>query len=87
MTNNNSSNENNKGGEGEKEKFVRICDCETGRFLTSLSKKQIEIIYDTIVKAAIDSGDWITDPMKELVIQTVTELKEHISSGADERLP
>jgi hypothetical protein len=76
--------------ENKEDKFVRICDCETGRFLTSISKKQIEIIYDTIVKAAIETGDWITDPMKELVIQTVTELKEHISSsGADEqeRLP
>ena len=64
----------------EKYQRICICNCQTGRFITSISKAQIEIIHDTIVKAAIESGDWLNDPLKEMTLQTVTELKEYLNN-------
>ena len=63
----------------EQYRRVCICDCNNGRFLASISKKQMEIIYDTIVNTAIHERDWMIDPIKKMVIQTVTELKEYVS--------
>ena len=67
----------------ERERFVRICDCENGRFISSISYKQIELIYDIIVKSAIDNGDWITDPMKKLAFDTITELRDYLNDASN----
>ncbi|HET6717109.1 MAG TPA: hypothetical protein VFG90_08250 [Nitrososphaeraceae archaeon] len=66
-----------------REKFVRICDCENGRFITSITRKQIELIYDAMIKTIIIEGDWFKDPVKEMTIQTVSELKEYLVSDAN----
>lgn len=63
----------------ERYRRVCICDCNNGRFLSSISKRQMEIIHDVITKAAISEGDWFTDPIKNMVIETVNELKEYVS--------
>jgi hypothetical protein len=65
----------------ERYRRICICDCNSGRFITSISKKQIQVMYDTIVKVSLEAGDWFQDPIKDMVLQTITELKEYVSDN------
>jgi len=76
---NNNNNTDNKKDMDEQYHRVCICDCNSGRFVTSLTKNQIEYIYDMIVKSNIKNGDFISDPIAQGAIETVTEIKEYMN--------
>ena len=75
MTNNN----NNKIRKGMNSKFLRIslCDCNTGKFISTMSKEEIDYIFQVVIKSSVVTGDWITDEMKEDVIKTLADIKDH----------
>ena len=63
---------------------VSLCDCHTGRFITSISKLEIEYIYDVMMKSAIEKGDWITNAIKENSLNVVNAIHDYMTVS-DER--
>jgi hypothetical protein len=84
VKNNNNKNNNKKDMD---RKFLRIslCDCHTGRYITSTTKEEVNYFYDIIMKNGILTGDFTTDPVKGDAINTLGELKNYVENdGEDE---
>jgi hypothetical protein len=79
ITNNN--NNSNKDKEDDGKKFFRICDCTTGFFVTSITKAQIDYIYEVVVRANMKTGDFVHDFVADSAINTLSELKNYLTSG------
>jgi hypothetical protein len=61
-------------------RFLRVClcNCNTGKFIASISKQDIDYIYQAVIKSSSETGDWITDSIKEDSLKTLGELKSYL---------
>ena len=79
VLNDSNNNNNNIKKKDMNSKYLKIslCDCNTGQFITTMTKLEIDYIFQVIVKSSVVTGDWITDEMKEEAINTLTDIKNH----------
>lgn len=61
--------------------FFRVCDCNTGRYVTSLTKSEIEYIYDLVVKHNATSGDFIASTIAEGAIEKLTDMRDYVEKS------
>ena len=56
-----------------------ICDCNTGIFITNISKAEIEYIYATVVNESVRSGAFISDPLVKSALENLEGIKDYIA--------
>lgn len=64
---------------------VCVCDCESGRFITSITFKEIEYIYEVIMKSNIKTGDFLYDLVVEGAIEKVIDIKDYLGAKEKEK--
>lgn len=63
---------------------VSICDCNNGRYITSISKLEIEFIYETLIRNSVKDSSWITNAIKENALNVVNAIHDYMTVS-DER--
>lgn len=59
---------------------VCVCDCNNGRFITSLTYKEIEYIYDVIVQHAIENGDYVRRVYDaQGAVEKITDMRDYVN--------
>jgi hypothetical protein len=78
---------NNNENKDMDKRFLRVClcNCNTGKYIVSMSKQDIEYIYQAVIKSSSETGDWITDSIKEDSLKTLAELKSYLFEDEDEK--
>lgn len=59
---------------------VCVCDCNTGRFITSITFKEINYIYEVVMKSNIKTGDYLYDTIVEGAVEKVSDIKDYLES-------
>ena len=61
-----------------------ICDCNTGIFITNISKAEIEYIYAIVVNESVRSGAFISDPLVKSTLENLEGIKDYIAASSEE---
>jgi len=65
--------------------FFRVCDCNNGKYVTTLTQQEIEYIFDVVTKHNVDSGDFISFAIAEDALSKLQDLRDYVSKPHSER--